>query len=488
MLTISSTRELLTDPAIRLLRKQNAAAVIVFLQETYNDIIALSEEQICDKLSIFLEEYEMYVIDSEITDVSKIIDFRDKALKYIRHWAGKDCRFLTDSRNDKGETEYRLTRHTMRVFQWVGDLEARDFVGTRSRLEDIFRKLQDIVTNSSNDRNERIEALKRQRNEIDEQIRRIEKGEDTSYDKSRLIEEIQGLNDIVRRLSLDFREVQENFRVLAANIRMQALNQASKGETLGFALDALEELQDTEQGKSFYGFFEMLSDPRRRELLNALVDLFYARLDERGVSYPAHRPLENLPFDLHREAREVYEYNRAFSERLAKVIATKNLTERKRALQIIQEIKSVAVTAEAHNIFWYISDSKADLPASERYIPIDLLTRQEANRWLVPDLRTTTELPDLTSVFEAYQIDIQDLEDRINALLLEQEQISLFEIVTIFPIQKGLYEVIAYLDIATRYAHHFIDHQQSREAYHAISFATEPPKFLLVPNIIYHRP
>ena len=57
--------------------------------------------------------------------------------------------------------------------QWVRALGERDFVGTESRLNTIFDLLRQIVFGTETDPRARIEELKRQQRQLDEEIARI---------------------------------------------------------------------------------------------------------------------------------------------------------------------------------------------------------------------------------------------------------------------------------------------------------------------------
>ena len=53
-------------------------------------------------------------------------------------------------------------------------------------------------------------------------------------------------------------------------------------------------------------------------------------------------------------------------------------------------------------------------------------------------------------LYEQFEIDIPKLKDNIRQLLRYQPQVSLPELIKAHPIEKGVAEVVAYLDIATK--------------------------------------
>jgi hypothetical protein len=194
---------------------------------------------------------------------------------------------------------------------------------------------------------------------------------------------------------------------------------------------------------------------------------------------------------LHREAKEVLDQNRAFGEKLTKLIATKNLADRSRALQLIQEIQQLASQPAIINtqktIEWEIAVIATDVPKSERYISEDVFNPVEDTSFRAPET-ASIESPDLTALFEAYQIDITNLEKRLAELLEERSQITLTDVLARYPIENGLYELLAYLNIASKNPQHFIDSKQLPTSYTAHCFDAEQGKYLYTPNVIYTRP
>ena len=66
-----------------------------------------------------------------------------------------------------------LTPETEKVFQWLEDIDKKEFIGTESRFLRIFQELQDIINKSTEDPKERLNQLQKQKENIEAEIEKI---------------------------------------------------------------------------------------------------------------------------------------------------------------------------------------------------------------------------------------------------------------------------------------------------------------------------
>jgi hypothetical protein len=109
-------------------------------------------------------------------------------------------------------------------------LEKREFVGSHSKFTIIFELLEKLEFETSLSDEERIEALQRQKNEIDEKIEAIQLKRDLRFDDSRIKEHYMQILEITQRLTYDFTEMEYKFKELNTHamekfLRMKMLNQ-----------------------------------------------------------------------------------------------------------------------------------------------------------------------------------------------------------------------------------------------------------------------
>ena len=264
---------LTTEACIRLLKATNAPLIISFLHNEFkiSHRASITHPELVHKLTDFLEQINYS--DMELQDEPEDTETRPK--RYLDTWT--DQNFLRKFPNDLGEHFYELTPDAEKVLQWVEGLEKRAFVGTESRFKDIFIKLKDIVDNTLEDPLEKIKELEKKKNEIEEEIRQIKITQSViTFNETQIKERFYEVNKISKELLSDFKEVEQNFKDIIRNIyEKQSYKSYSKGQIMGYALDAIEQLKQKDQGRSFYAFWQFLIADKSQEELKKLIDNVY---------------------------------------------------------------------------------------------------------------------------------------------------------------------------------------------------------------------
>ena len=115
---------------------------------------------------------ELYALNERGGEPKK---FPRPAKAYLDDWAAPEAGWLRKYYPEgTDEPHVDVTPAVEKALQWVGSLKEREFVGTESRLNTIFDLLRQIVFGTETDPEQRIAELRRQRQEIDDQIARIE--------------------------------------------------------------------------------------------------------------------------------------------------------------------------------------------------------------------------------------------------------------------------------------------------------------------------
>ena len=79
-----------------------------------------------------------------------------------------------------------------------------------------------------------------------------------------------------------------------------------------------------------------------------------------------------------------------------------------------------------------------------------MLFRSEQVKFKKQQLQEGQASGDNELLYEQFEINIPKLKENIRQLLRYQPQVSLQELIKVHPIEKGVAEVVAYLDIATK--------------------------------------
>jgi uncharacterized membrane-anchored protein YhcB (DUF1043 family) len=285
---LAETQRLIEHPAVRLLRSQNGALTLAFLHRAFKEHHAISvpESHLRARLENFLEEARVHRPGA----------YTQTAAEYLATWCGTEQLLLKKFySNEADEPVFELTTAAERAMQWLEDLQARPFVGAESRLELIFRQLEEIVLFSTPDVERRVAALRAQQAALQDQIESIEATNTAqAYSAVQLTERFANALDLARGLTGDFRQLEENFKEVArALAEAQTRPGATKGRIVGQLLDTHAALKDSAQGQSFYAFWSLLSSPERQERWRELIRQVY-QLDGIDSGLRANRLLESL--------------------------------------------------------------------------------------------------------------------------------------------------------------------------------------------------
>jgi len=315
---INEIKEILNSPSVRLLSSgRNPMFIISFFIQIFSNETILSEEKLLIKLSDFIENKNIETDDEY--DIKFSDTFYEKAKKYIKKWS--DDGFLSNYEGDKGEFYYELSVHTEKTLRWLNSLKKKEFVGTESKFKSIFSQLQELVEFTSDDKEQRIAELEKRKLEIERQIQDLEIGEnivvfDTYQIKSRLNEITQSAKELV----FDFKEVEENFKNITQEIHKKHTDlDFSKGNILAYTFDAIDELKLSEQGKSFYAFWEFLLTKTKQNLWLELIKTLFTAIEKREIEFNDEF-LKNLKQYLYKASKKVYDANEKMAEKLSRII------------------------------------------------------------------------------------------------------------------------------------------------------------------------
>lgn len=473
-----------TEASIRIIRANNAPLIISFLHNEFkiSHRAAIAHSELIHKLSDFLENVNYS--DTELTEEPEDIETRSK--RYLDTWTDQD--YLRKYPNDAGEHFYELTPDAEKVLQWVEGLEKRAFVGTESRFKDIFKKLKDIVDNTLDDPLAKIKELEKKKKEIEEEIRQIKITQSViTFNETQIKERFYEVNKISKELLSDFKEVEQNFKDIIRNIyEKQSDKSYTKGQIMGYALDAIEELKQKDQGRSFYAFWQFLIADKSQEELKQLIDSVYQLLNDKGIEYEDDKFLKRMKTSLYTAGKKVIDSNKQLSAKLSKMLSEQNMADRRKAMELIADIRNMAlkVLNNPPKGDCFISiDGYPELnlamhrPLGEE--PQEAIIRNHPGDIAEPDIMDIN----FDILFNNFGVNKSQLQGHINDLLKDKKQISLAEVIKLHPLEKGLSEVLTYLSIASQSNKHIISDATKEE----LPIDKTAKKFIRVPQVIYTK-
>ena len=454
---LSETQRLLDNPAVRLVRSPNAALTLTFLHRAFKEHHAISvpESHLRARLENFLEEARSIAPGS----------YMQTATDYLAIWCGEEQLLLKKLySNQADEPVFELTSGAERAMQWIEDLQAKPFVSAESRLELIFRHLEEIVLFSTSDIEKRISALREQQADLQVQIDAIESSNSVeAYTPVQLTERFANALDLARGLTGDFRQLEENFKEVARSLaEAHAQPGARKGRMVGQLLDTHAAIKESPQGQSFYAFWNLLSSPQRQQRWRELTRQVY-RIEEIDAALRSNRLIDRLSSLLLVEGERVVRSNERMAATLRRALESAASGEDQRLREVIHEIQQAAIVAR-------------DTPPSEDdffgFIGPPALFASFSRSFWQPDStgNLTDEFSFATdsildwSIVNRFKnladLNLKRLRDHIRECLTTTDSILLSEILRRFPVTEGALEIVGYLVIATQEDTHYLAKDQ----------------------------
>jgi flagellar motility protein MotE (MotC chaperone) len=429
-------------PAWRLLRSDHAALVASFLHRVFMtpNVRVMAAADLAEAL-----EDELYALRQILGDDT----FPRPALEYLNDWAAPDKGWLRKFyRPGTDEAQFDLTPSTEKAIAWLAQLGERQFIGTESRLITLFDLLKQMSEGSEADPAKRVAELHKKRDEVDAEIARVLSGDMPLLDDTALKDRFQQFMQGARELLTDFREVEQNFRKLDRRVRERiALWEGSKGALLEEIMGERDAIADSDQGKSFRAFWDFLLSSSRQEELTALLD--------RALAMPAVADLKpdartrRIHYDWMEAGEHTQRTVATLSQQLRRFLDDQAWLENRRIMDILHGIESKALDlrdSQPSGVLMEMAEANADIDLTmERPLFTPSVKPVIANL----TLQAGDEDIDPSVLFDQVVVDKARLAHHIRHALQDKAQITLSELVTTQPLQQGLAELVAYLQLGS---------------------------------------
>lgn len=437
--TLATLRD--RHPAWRLLASPHAPLAASFLHRVFvaPNMRVMSQADLAEAL-----EDELFTLREQLGADA----FPKGAPEYLNDWAAPDKGWLRKFyKPGTDEAQFDLTPATEKAIAWLVSLTDRPFVGTESRLLTLFALLEQISAGTEADPVKRVDDLRKKRDELDAEIARVLAGDVPLLDDTAVKDRFQQFQQLARELLADFREVEHNFRQLDRKVREKiALWEGAKGALLDEIMGERDAIGDSDQGRSFRAFWDFLMSSRRQEELSE-------RLDQ-VLALPAVAALKPEPRTrrVHHDWLEAGEHTQRtvaqLSQQLRRFLDDRAFLENRRILDLLHGVESKALALRE-------SPPASGLMAIDAMgIDIELpLERPLFSPSIKPRLSELALVADeddidTSRLFDQIVVDKARLRAALVRALRHKPQITLRELLNAEPLQQGLAELVAYLELA----------------------------------------
>ena len=375
--------------------------------------------------------------------------FPKAAMDYLNEWAAPEKGWLRKFyRPGTDEPQFDLTPAAEKAIAWLGSLTERAFVGTESRLLTLFALLEQMSLGSDADPERRIAELERKRAAIDAEIEGVRAGDLPLLDDTALRDRFQQFTQLARELLSDFREVEHNFRQLDRSVRERiALWEGSKGALLEEIMGERDAIGDSDQGRSFRAFWDFLMSSSRQETLSDRLDQVLALPAVAGLAPDAR--LRRVHYDWLEAGEHTQRTVAQLSQQLRRFLDDRAWLENRRIMDILHGIEAKALALResppAGEVMTIAEPAVAiDLPMERPLFTPPLRPR-------IPDIALDDGEDDLdaAALYAQVMVDKQRLARHIRDALKARSQVTLRELVDGQPLEHGLAELLAYLQLGS---------------------------------------
>ena len=381
-----------------------------------------------------------------------------------------------------------MTRHSEKALSWLQDLlsmQQRGYATTESRFNRILLEMESLSQGVNADPESRIKDLSRKRDEIDEEIQRIrETGEAPIFGEDVIRDQVYDLSDLVEHFLSDFRAIEEFFKDHAREIsKLYAQGEASKGDIVEHVLDSDDELRSCDQGKSYFGFRSMMTNPSLARQFRNLAEQTSDIARRRGLD--PNKTFLSLSDRLFGEANSAHGAYGRISRKLRQVVGDHAGGGGKHVRETLSGIRKKAFLLRHQppeewefeidikpQLFALMESDFWEPKAVEPFAPISV-AKSEGDEWMNEILHSVGE-----------PLDLKKFRQRVDEVLEEKEKISLSEMVERFPLERGVVDVVCYRVVAGEDNRHDI---LNDEIIQIDLNRPAQPRFVEVEQLIFQR-
>lgn len=469
----------MNHPAWRLLRADSAALIASFLWQAFSlpNARSITQEELTEKL-----EDTLYILRQQYGD-----GFYPRAARdYLNDWAAPERGWLRKFYPPGDDRPwFDLTPATEKALSWLEKLGESAFIGTESRLVTLFELLKQVISGSEENPEVRIHELEQQRSAIDAEIASIRNGKLTLLDSTAQKERFQQIVQLSRELLSDFRQVEHNFRQLDRHVREQiALWNGAKGDLLTQVLGERDAITESDQGRSFRAFWEFLMSQSRQEEFSQLLEKILS-LEAIAETRPDPR-FKRIHYDWLEAGEHTQHTVAQLSQQLRRFLDDQAWLENKRIMEILHNIEHHAValkTMPPDDNIMSISD-----PQPHIMLPCErpLYTPPAKASLIQQILEQGDESIDIDILFSQITVDKTRLLHNIRKALQTRSQISLQELLSQYPLQQGLAELVTYIQLASESTTATFDDSSNETVFWLT--ATGDEKMARMNTVIFTRP
>jgi Protein of unknown function (DUF3375) len=401
--------------------------------------------------SVFVERVAMDLEDLRAQGQS----WPQTARQYIHYWLTRG--YLERSMAPGViEEDYELTPGAIDAIRFVGGMDRPQTAATESRLSLVMKALSALADDTDTDKARRIERLTAERDRIDGEIAAVAKGHLRILPHDAAVERVREIIMLAADLTSDFRHVRDSFNQLHRELRERILShEGGRGEVLEETFAGLDQIRNSDPGRTFSAFWSLLNDPSQSDMLDdAVADILGRGFTDR-ISPDEKRFLRGLKRDVLQQNQEVEKEFDHFRSSLTNYVQSADYLEQRLLDKLIRKAENAAKGLK-NDIKPYTQIPFRLALTATQVSSFSQLKLRDANRVrysasMEESVPAELFLDDIREMVAMSEIDFRSLRSHIAQALQKRSQATVGEVLEIFPAEQGLGSVLGLLDLGCRY-------------------------------------
>ena len=377
------------------------------------------------------------------------------AQAYVAHWLSQG---YLERRLPEGasEEEYELSAQAAQAIRFIAGLDTPRSAATESRLSLVIQQLVQLAEQTESDPAVRLSALYAERDRIDAEIARASAGKVAALDGKRAIERTRQIIQLADDLAEDFRRVRDDFEQLNREFRERIIDdEGERGDILDKLFEGVDLIGDSEAGRSFNAFWNLLNDVEQSAQLDAALETVLSRGFARKLQREERQFLRGFTGVMLERGGHVHEVLQHFARSLRGFVQSRGYLEQRRLNQLLKQAQAEALQ---------LRDSVRARQRTPYTLQLTTSRLRSLSQWRLHDPRqarvdgsiarsdgAAISLDSVGELVAQSEINYRGLRRDLHALLAERDQLSIGEVLTQRPAEQGLGSIIGYLSLATRH-------------------------------------
>lgn len=395
-------------------------------------------------------------LERELEDLrDRGVDMPRPAKAYVADWLGAgwlERRFPDGA----SEEQYELTTDAITALRFLASLDATRSVATESRLALVIQQLVQLARQTDDDPDSRLQELLAERERLDAQIAAVGEGRVEVLDDVRALERSREIITLADELAEDFRHVRDEFQRLDRDFRERIIDDdRQRGDVLEALFDGVDVIAESESGRSFDAFWRLLTDAEQSSQLETAIDAVTSRSFARQLDRRERGFLLHLTRTLLDRGGHVHDVLQHFARSLKGFVQSHAYLEQRRLHQLLKQARGEALKVRDRirsnaGINYTFVQSSARFDSLSRWRLHDpRASRVDGSMTPADDAAIT--LDSVGELVARSEIDFGALKRHVHAVLGEQAQCSVAEVLDRHPARQGLGSVVGYVALGSRH-------------------------------------